>query len=164
MSGSPDYAEYRREKMAEGNAFEDFVHDLLWKRGIGFVQFRSTVFQYERGENTGGVETKFDAKFSQTGNLYIEIAEKADPSRPRYTESGIYRSDNGWLYAIGDYSRVFVFSKTMLKLLHESGKYRAVETPTSRAFLLPLRRAEQCAALILCVEVLPHYLGEAFAT
>jgi hypothetical protein len=146
---SPDsYEIYYQDQLERALEFQDFVADLLYKHGLPLVNYQSRKWQIARGENRTGVEIKLDRRHAETGNLYIETAEKAHPSRPTYSPSGIYRGD-AWLWAIGDTSRVYVFAVTMLQLLHRSGRYRGVQTATSKGFLLPLTDAAKYAARVL---------------
>ena len=93
---------YYSEKLEQGLQFQDAVTQLLYQRGIVVVGFASRKYQNEHGENMLGAEIKRDGNFRDTGNLYIEVAEKAHPSREHYTDSGIFRKDNSWLFCIGD--------------------------------------------------------------
>lgn len=115
------------------------------------VQYQSKRYQFERGENSGGIEIKLDTRFSQTGHLFIEVSEKTNPSNPAYVPSGIYRDDS-WLYAIGDYANVFVFLTRHLRWLHAKGLCTEKETPTARGFLLPESGARKYAATVLSHE------------
>jgi hypothetical protein len=151
MSTHP-YSEYYREQLAKGAEFQDFVSSLFYDIGIVMVQYQSKRYQFERGENSGGIEIKLDQKFEQTGNLYIECAEKSHPSNSHYVPSGIYRLDRSWLYSIGDYRRVYVFVTRHLRWLREKNCFREKQTPTSRGFLLPEVVAKKYAARILSPE------------
>ncbi|KKK54228.1 hypothetical protein LCGC14_3086860 [marine sediment metagenome] len=137
---------YYQKKLAQGQELEDFVGVVLYKCGIVTMPFASKLFQQTRGENMLGAEIKNDERFRETGNLYIETAEKSHPNNPNYTPSGIQREDNTWLYVIGDRSCLWIFSKTMLKGLARSYNYENKETPTSLGFLLPLADADKYAA------------------
>ena len=139
---TPEYA----EALQKGLRFQDHVTELFYRAGLPLVTFASEDGQL-RGENMAGIEIKFDDKFKDTGNLYIETMETRTPGA-EMTKSGIYRSDNTWLYAIGDYSEVFVFSKKFLQGLHRSGRFRCVETETSKGYLLTRDAAEKYAAKI----------------
>ena len=142
---------YYKEKLEQGLEYQDFVSEVLYKIGLPLFSYNSKKYQIEYGENKLGIEIKFDNKFSETGNVYIEIAEKSNPDNPCFVISGIYRNDNTWLYVIGDRKKVFVFPKVILKLLHKSGRYRAVENATSKGFLLPTGDADKYAAkIIIC--------------
>lgn len=110
---------YYKEQLEKGIEFQDFVNSLLYDIGIVVVQYQSKRYQFERGENSGGIEIKFDDKFERTGNLYIECAEKSHPDNDQYMPSGIYRYDNSWLYAIGNYQVVYLFVTRHLRWLHE---------------------------------------------
>jgi hypothetical protein len=143
------------ENRTKGELYQDFISDVLYDKY--FIQincFKSKKYQL-RGENKQGIEIKFDDLYKKTDNLYIEIAEKSNANNLNFIESGIYRKDNTWLYIIGDYDTVFIFGKTMLKLLHNwhdangNKKYEEKEIDTSRGFLLPKSVAEIYALLII---------------
>lgn len=148
MSVQP-YREYYKEKLEKGLEFQDFVTSLFFEMGIAVIQYSSKRYQFERGENSGGIEIKFDDRFAETGNLYIECAEKSHPGNPHFIPSGIYRMDNSWLYAIGNYRVVYVFLTRHLRWLHEKRCYVEKEIATSRGFLLPEGLAKRYAARVL---------------
>jgi hypothetical protein len=133
-------AGYYGQKLEEGLVFQDVVTEALYRRGIVVVGYASRRFQARRGENLLGAEIKRDGLFRQTGNLYIETAEKAHPDNPAYAPSGIMREDNSWLYVIGDERTIYIFATKYLRKL--AGRYPARETPTSRGFLMPVAAAE----------------------
>ncbi len=139
------YSEYYADKLEQGVEFQDFVIDLLLKEiGLSISLYGSRKYQNWKGESRQGIEIKFDDRYKSTGNIYIETHEKANPSRPNFTESGILRNDNTWLYVIGDYSNVFIFAKNFLINLYNTKRddiIRSVEIPTSKGFLLTHRVA-----------------------
>ena len=142
--------EYYKEKLEQGLEYQDFVSELLLKEiGLAVTTYASQVYQKRKGENLQGVEIKFDDKYKDTGNIYIETAEKSNPDNPNYVSSGIYRNDNTWLYVIGNYQKMFIYSKKFLVLLHKSKRYREVETPTSRGMLLDSETAEKYCIRII---------------
>lgn len=98
-----------------------------------------------RGENRLGIEFKHDQQFRHTGNLYIEVAEKARPRDGDYAPAGVYRSDNTRLWVQGDRDMVWVFPKSLLRAVVESGHYDQVELATSRGCLLPTTVADTLA-------------------
>ena len=132
---TPEYLEC----LEAGLSYQDFVIDRLYEVGIPLISYSSKKYQTLIGENKAGIEIKFDRKFRETGNFYIETAEKSNARNIDYVPSGIFRSDNTWLYIIGDYQTIYVFSKEQLKKCKD--KYRQVETPTSRGFLIPVDEA-----------------------
>jgi hypothetical protein len=146
------YEQYRATKIESGKVFQDFVIDACWNLlGLAIVQYSSALYQQTIGESRTGAEIKHDEMFARTGNLWIEIEEKARPRPGPYATSGIYRGDNSWLYIIGNYDRIFIFQKTLLRLLHQSGRFRVVEnnTRTSRGMLLTEADATLLAAQTL---------------
>jgi len=138
---------YYKEKLEQGLYFQDYVIELLYKNGIPLISYSSKEYQNMIGENKAGIEIKNDNNFRKTGNLYIEIAEKSNAENISFVSSGIYRNDNTWLYLIGDINKIYVLSKKQLKILHQSKKYKEVETQTSKGFLLPLIEVEKYYSL-----------------
>jgi hypothetical protein len=147
-----NYESYRANKIETGLLFQDFVIDLLFQTiGLVVVQYASRLYQVHVGESRTGVEIKHDEWYASTNNLWIEVAEKARPRAGEMVPSGICRDDNSWLYVIGDYDTVFIFGKTTLLLLKDSGRYKIREnrTQTSRGFLLDDNLAQKLALYVL---------------
>lgn len=140
-------APYYKEKLNQGLFFQDYVVELLYESGIPLISYSSKEYQNVVGENKAGIEIKNDNNFRKTGNLYIEISEKSNADNKEFIPSGIYRKDNTWLYLIGDADKIFVLSKKQLQILHQSKKYKEVEIPTSRGFLLPIVDVEKFYSL-----------------
>lgn len=132
---------YYNDKLQIGLEFQDVVTKALYQRGIVVIGFASRKFQNAEGENLLGAEIKRDDKFRETGNLYIEVAEKSHPENINFVPSGIYRKDNSWLFVIGDEKTIYIFSTKYLRLLEH--KYKHVDKPTSKGFLMPLAEAEK---------------------
>ena len=132
---------YYSEKLQQGLEYQDYVTDVLYQHGLVLVGYSSKKFQNEKGENVLGAEIKRDGKFRKTGNLYIELAEKSHPDKENYTQSGINRDDNSWLYIIGDEKDIYIFSVKYLNLL--KSRYKQVQTPTSIGLLVPLEEAKK---------------------
>lgn len=151
IRGVMKLTEYYKECLEKGLQFQDHVMDLLiTELGISLTQYSSKKWQYTTGENKQGIEIKFDDKYKNTGNLYIETGEKTNKNNIKYIESGIYRQDNAWLYIIGNYDIIYIFSKKYLKFLHKKNIFREVEIPTSRGFLIDEKNAEKyCLKKIL---------------
>lgn len=143
-----DYANgYYNSKLQQGLEFQDRVAKELYQRGIVIIGYASRKYQNSEGENMLGAEIKRDGMFRDTGNLYIEIAEKSHPDKLEYIPSGIYRQDNSWLYVIGDEETIYIFSTKYLRMLEK--RYHHVEKPTSKGFLLPIADAEKYCLRII---------------
>lgn len=141
--------EYYKEKLEQGLEFQDFVTDILFNElFIPLSSYQSKKYQL-KGENKQGIEIKFDDRFNDTGNVYIEIQEKSKADNLNFVDSGIYRNDNTWLYIIGNYKILFIFGKNTLRLMYKSRRYTEVEIPTSRGFLIPKIDAEKYALKII---------------
>jgi len=132
---------YYQDKLNEGLEFQDLVTNALYQRGIVVIGYASRRYQVEEGENMLGAEIKRDGKFRETGNLYIETAEKSNPDNPAYAASGIYRQDNSWLFVIGDEKTIYIFSTKYLRLLEK--RYQRKQKPTSIGFLMPIEEADR---------------------
>ena len=138
---------YYKEKLKEGLHFQDYVIEELYKIGLPLISYSSKEYQNMIGENKAGMEIKYDKRFRDTGNLYIEIAEKSNPQNINFVPSGIYRNDNTWLYVIGDWETIYIFSKKQLVFLDQKKKFKEVEIDTSRGYLFPIEKAEEFYAL-----------------
>jgi hypothetical protein len=134
---------YYERQLEDGLRFQDVVTHALYQRGIVVVGYASRSWQIDHGENMLGAEIKHDKNFRDTGNLYIEAAEKSHPNKLTYTPSGIYREDNSWLFVIGDEYTFYIFSTKYLRKLETARGYRAVTKPTSKGFLMPIAEAER---------------------
>lgn len=134
-----------RQQLADGQAFEQFIKEqLLHKRAINLEIIDTYEEQYTIGETKQGYEIKYDKKYKDTGNLYIETKEKSNPANPYYVPSGIFRQDNTHTWIIGDYKQVYLFNKQTLIELYESKNYlRYVSTATSHGFLLNQVRIDE---------------------
>lgn len=143
-----NWRENYAENLELGKEYQDFVSDVLSQHGLLVNAYSSRKYQL-KGEGTGGIEIKFDRRFSETGNLYIELSEKRNPSNLHYFPSGVQRDDNTWLYAIGDYNIIFIFSKKQLKGLRV--KFKNIEIATSRGYLMPYAEATRWALKIINV-------------
>ena len=107
-----------------------------------------------------GFEFKYDRKFKETGNLWIEIEEKRNPAQEKYVPSGILREDNGWIYCIGNYDKLFFFPKQELVNMYNSGEARIIENneKTSRGFLIDTLTAKTtCAIELTCLDKTEEY-------
>lgn len=142
------YMKYRKIQEKAGSLYQDFIVDLAWSQGLAITLYSSEEYQKGIGESRTGAEIKYDRQYAKTGNIYIEVAEKARPRPGNYAPAGIYAPKrNTWLYIIGDYNIVFLFLKKILILLDKNGRYRRVEKPTSQAFLIPDADARKYAEI-----------------
>jgi len=146
--------DYYKTKFEQGLEYQDFVCDQLRIREGWFVGcYSSRKYQQEKGESVCGLEIKYDMRLSETGNVYIEVAEKSRPELPEYTASGVFRKDNTWLYLIGDYHQAFVFGKTLMRNLYLNKDQKKAwgcvdrQTPTSKGFTIPIKSAIRGLAL-----------------
>lgn len=146
---------YQNEGFEKGLRYQEFVCKML-----GLVDYKKEQEQYDFGETLFGVEIKFDDIMQNTGNLWIETAEKRNSNNDNWIDSGIKRQDNSWLYLIGNYKKAFCFLKNALI---EYQAWHNKELPivknnslTSQGFLLPTLIAKE-----ICVKefVFPTVVG-----
>lgn len=133
---------YYKEQYQLGLKFQEVVNDELTKRGLP-LDFYETKEGQLIGETKQGIECKADFRMEQTGNCYIEISEKSNAQNMCYIPSGIYREDNTNFWCIGNFKEFYVIRKDVLIMLHETGKYREVQTGTSTGFLVPISVMEK---------------------
>lgn len=132
-----------------GLQFQDFVCDILYEQGIILQNYSSKKYQFEIGENKQGFEIKLDNRCTDTNRLSIEVAEKKISDK-NWNSSGIYSKGNSWLYIHGNYQKIFIFSKNILIMLHQSGKYEeAIAHDTVKKFYLPIEDAQKWACKII---------------
>ena len=154
--------EYYKEKIEEGLKYQDFVCDQLRRMTPAriIMPYCSRDYQYRNGESASGYEIKYDGRMADTGNIYIEVAEKSDPNIQGWTESGIYRDDNTLYYLIGDYKKAYVFSKHQLKRLLSIGDSQLEEKgiekrriATSQGYIIPCAYLENDSnGIFYCLE------------
>lgn len=143
--------EYYADKLNDGIEFEKFVYEVLKDIGLVVTKPYTTKKMQFKGENSIGWEIKYDQRMAETGNAYIEIAEKSDPKNDKYVNSGIYRDDNTWLWLIGNYTEIYIIQKNLLKMLVETGRYRQVENDrkTSIGYLIPKKVLKRYAGKVI---------------
>jgi hypothetical protein len=140
-----EYSKYYQDNLSEAQEFQDYCAlQIMEKLHIPLVNMQSKEYQFGIGENLQGFEIKYDKIFKNTGNLWIEIAERISTNK-QYVSSGIFRGDNSWLYCIGDYETIYIFSKKHLQLMANNTKWNAIENKmqTSKGFLLTQKEAEK---------------------
>jgi len=136
---------YYEKMLNTGLKYQDFLTKELIRYGIILMNYSTKEYQNNYGEGYTRYEIKFDNKFKNTGNLYIELYERSD-IKYKWTESGILRNDNTLFYLIGDYNKTYLFQKKVLQQI--ISKYRHVETPTSKGVLLPIDKIKKIANII----------------
>lgn len=124
--------------LSRGKAYEQYIIENLPEfLGQDLTLYDNVQDQYNIGETVQGYEIKYDAKYEETGNLYIEISEKTDKNNTHYVASGINRSDNTHTWIIGNYNDVFLFKKNTLIEIYKNNLYfKFVQTLTSKGILL----------------------------
>jgi hypothetical protein len=134
--------------LQRGLEFQDHVSDLFAKIGFPLSCYSSIKRQKESGENFQGIEIKFDNRWRETGNLFIEYRERSGPES-EWHDSGVLGKESMWGFVIGDYEGCFFFSLRLLQLMLKSKKYETRVTETAEGFLLPYADAEKYACFFL---------------
>lgn len=129
-----------KDRFFEGTDFQDYAIEKLYDNGIVVIPFSSRKYQLLKGESKTGYEFKYDKLYAETGNFYIETAEKKKDDA-EYHPSGIERKDNTLFWCIGDYNSIFLISKKQLHLVKD--RFKQVATNTSKGFLLPVEYAKK---------------------
>ena len=139
------YKQLYQDRLPIGQRFQDHCALQIMKNlHIALVNLQSKDYQFKIGENLQGFEIKYDQSFVNTNNLYIETEHRVSPHQEYYA-GGILRKDNSWLYCIGNYEVIYIFSKKFLTNLYNSGRYNVIENNlmTSKGFLLPKDDADK---------------------
>jgi hypothetical protein len=140
------FDENYQNQLEDGQRYQDFLTKELSALGIIFQQYSSKHYQYTVGESHSRMEIKYDKKFSQTNNLWIEYQERKYPTGT-YINSGILRDDNAFLWAQGDYNTLFIFCKRDLLHKLEGIQYIENNQKTSRGKLLRYPLTERYCGL-----------------
>lgn len=131
-------SDYYRDQLKVGQAYEQYaVRMINSAEGADRVQVVHGFAQQMRyGDTNIGVEFKFDRKFHETGNLYIEVQETT--AEGHWVDSGIFRADLARWYAIGDYSHLYVYTKVALRaeFVRRGRIWIEIDRHTSRGFLI----------------------------
>jgi len=145
--------EYYVGKMNEGVRYQNYIAGVI-KEELGFDigLYESEWEQLQYGESEAGFEIKYDMIYKDSGNLWIETAEKTAPSNAEYVPSGVFRNDNSWIYAIGNYDILYMFSKKELKRLAKIREIEENNMKTSKGFLLSKEDAEYHSAKIINIK------------
>lgn len=137
-----NYQAYYDHNLVESFEFQDYVVEIMFTHFyIPIVAYNSRKYQL-KGESLQGIEIKNDKKFRNTGNLFIETAEKR-PEAIEYIPSGIFRDDNTWLYIIGDYDTFYILSKRWLQKTYYSEQFHVHTDSTKQGMLYPVDVAEK---------------------
>ena len=130
--------------LQRGLEYQDYVFDQIRAMDgmpIFLGAYSSLKYQCGKGESPSGIEVKYDAKFRETGNLFIETAEKSYSYQASFHPSGVMSEDNSWLYLIGDYDEAFIFAKNLLCAFcvpnNPYVKYR--EIATAQGYIFPIK-------------------------
>ncbi len=148
---TPEDQRHYDDRLRCGEHYQTVVADALkrdWDIDMHFTTTEKD--QLAVGESLEGIEVKFDAVSARTPNLWIETHERRDPHHGPLVPSGIFRTDNTTLYAIGNFTTLWVLAKDMLQLLDKDPKltHRHNDTGSSRAFLLPKTLADDIAEIV----------------
>ena len=143
--------------LQRGLEYQDYVFDQLRTMDgmpIFLGAYSSVKYQCGKGESPSGIEIKYDAKFRETGNLFIETAEKSYDYQSIFKPSGVMSGDNSWLYLIGDYEEAYIFAKNLLRAfcVPSNTEIQYKEIPTAQGYIFPLEYIERkclCAKHIL---------------
>lgn len=130
------------EMYAQGTDYQNFVLEVLrLEFGWEIRAHNTDEEQVNIGENSAGFEIKYDKKFRDTGNLWIECQERSNNYIP-YSPAGVFAKDNSWLFIMGDYQTIYIFSKKQLRIECEKRRKIINHMDTSVGYLLPIKEAD----------------------
>ena len=144
---------YYQRKFAEGTAYERFIRDWLRSQGIDVNLVKGRRNQLLFGDTNIGVEIKFDQGIHRTGNVFIEVGEKAEDRGGDFVPSGIFREDACQWYGIGDCCEWYVCRKATLRPLWIAAKswhVKIINEGTSIGFVLRKKKMYDLAIAEPC--------------
>lgn len=127
--------DYYKNQLEEALEYQDFVVQVMMRRGTPICVYSSKKNQY-KAESANGYEIKYDKRFKDTGRLYIETHEKTSHTNSKWVESGILKNDNSKYIIIGDYEHIFIFSKHQLVREYKQCKWNKADTATSKGMFI----------------------------
>ena len=145
---------YYVEKLNEGTEFQNFIENCFKKQGVDLGIYYDN--QQLNGENELGIEIKADNRFKETGNLYIEYAERMN-SRQKWTKSGILKDDNTKFWLIGNPEEFFIVKKSELvklfniikntpnKWINKCKLVKEIDHGTSKGFIVKKDKMDEIA-------------------
>lgn len=147
-----DKSSYFIDNLVLSHRFEKYIEYLFEQREIDLGLYYGKKEQYYGGENALGIEIKRDIKSWETGNLYIEYAERENTNGP-WVSSGIDKIDNTNYFWIGDIGRYHILRKADLRDLHEElkkrpyglkngCKFKNATRGTSMGYIIPMKVAD----------------------
>lgn len=141
---------YYQQQRTRGEAYEAYLVGRLTASGVLVRRLATREDQLARGDLAYGresIEVKFDTQLATTGNLFIEVAEKARAEQPDWRPSGIDSPSTAEWYGIGNERRFLLFLRRDLRAFRTAAAptILTIHRGTSRGFLLPV---EQAIALV----------------
>lgn len=138
--------EYFIKNLTLSHRFEIYIDCEFKNRGIDIGLYYGRYGQHN-GECEAGIEIKRDIKSKETGNLYIEYAERHYNNGP-WVDSGIFKKDNTKYFLTGNIEEYYILNKQELKNLYEkveksNGKLNdgckvvMAKRGTSKGFIIP---------------------------
>jgi len=153
-----------RADLKAGQEYEDFVAQQLWNRGLPVYVYRSRRWQWKAGESVNGIEIKLDRRFRETGNLFIETAERrTTDGTSQWRPSGIYDEHDPRILAIGDYRTIYLLGVRLVRYACSSSKrFTEMERGTVRGYLLPVAMADTWAIDVIEVPAPEPVVAESY--
>lgn len=99
-------------KLEKSHRFEVYIENEFRLKGVDINLYYSKELQYS-GENDAGIEIKYDIKHDETGNYFIEYAERMRDTQ-EWVRSGILKDDNSNYFLCGTFNGYSIFRKTDL--------------------------------------------------
>ena len=151
MSGEKMY-ETKYNTFNRGIEYQEHIADIL-----GLVNYHTTEEQYDIGENRLGLEIKYDSRCTDMKHLWIETAEKSNWRNEKWIPSGIHRDDNSWLYAQGNWQKIWIFLKTDLLEIEKNNSFERWVFPrgekaTGTGFVLKIVVVDGLAKRIIDIQ------------
>jgi len=115
--GDRQRSQYYIDNLTLSHRYEVFIERQLKQRGINLGLYYGRDEQYNKGENELGIEIKRDIKSRETGNLYIEYAERLNPYGD-WVASGIFKDDNTNYFLVGDIDECWILRRCELEALY----------------------------------------------
>lgn len=144
--------EYYLINLTDSHRFQLYVENIFLRENFDIGLYYGRDEQYN-GESEAGIEIKFDKKCVETGNLFIETAERLSKEM-EFVPSGIFKDDNTKIIAIGNYEFIYFIRKSdLINIYNNISNYKNCRMTgagigTSKGFVIPIALADEISLTV----------------
>lgn len=138
---------YHKNMLELGLEYQDNVAKYMMKYHHMPIVYYTSYKEQWRGESLNGIEVKFDARSTETGNIFMltKIKNKSGV----WQKSGIYKEDNTIWFIIGNHNEAWMVSKHILLQIVKTCHEVENNTGECMGYLIPRAKMDK----IRCIKL-----------